>query len=74
MVDWDGLENRSRCKPTVGLNPTPSVRFETSLEQGGCAPACYLCPRNDELFELLSATISSLSQINIRPAWRNGRR
>ena len=25
MVDWDGLENRSRCKPTVGLNPTPSA-------------------------------------------------
>ena len=25
MVDWDGLENRSRCKPTVGSNPTPSV-------------------------------------------------
>ena len=25
VVDWDGLENRSRCKPTVGSNPTPSV-------------------------------------------------
>ena len=25
MVDWDGLENRSRCKPTVGSNPTPSA-------------------------------------------------
>ena len=27
MVDWDGLENRSRCKPTVGSNPTPSVSW-----------------------------------------------
>ena len=25
MADWDGLENRSGCKPTVGSNPTPSV-------------------------------------------------
>jgi hypothetical protein len=25
VVDWDGLENRSRCKPTVGSNPTPSA-------------------------------------------------
>ena len=25
MVDWDGLENRSWCKPSVGLNPTPSA-------------------------------------------------
>jgi hypothetical protein len=27
VVDWDGLENRSRCKPTVGSNPTPSAAF-----------------------------------------------
>jgi hypothetical protein len=25
-VEWDGLENRCRCKPTVGSNPTPSAR------------------------------------------------
>ena len=25
VVDWDGLENRRWCKPSVGLNPTPSV-------------------------------------------------
>jgi hypothetical protein len=27
VVDWDGLENRSRCKPTVGSNPTLSARI-----------------------------------------------
>jgi hypothetical protein len=25
VADWDGLENRSRCEPTVGSNPTPSA-------------------------------------------------
>ena len=25
VVDWDGLENRRWCKPSVGLNPTPSA-------------------------------------------------
>ena len=31
VVDWDGLENRSRCKPTVGSNPTPSACHDASL-------------------------------------------
>ena len=25
VADGDGLENRCRCKPTVGSNPTPSA-------------------------------------------------
>ena len=27
MAYGDGLENRCRCKPTVGSNPTPSAKL-----------------------------------------------
>ena len=32
MVYGDGLENRCRCKPTVGSNPTPSAILNLKYE------------------------------------------
>ncbi len=32
VVDWDGLENRSRRKSTVGSNPTPSAPFPSRVK------------------------------------------
>ena len=40
MVYGDGLENRCRCKPTVGSNPTPSaiLKLETNNNRKAKAP------------------------------------
>ena len=35
MAYGDGLENRCRCKPTVGSNPTPSVYLERAKRVEG---------------------------------------
>ncbi len=33
MAYGDGLENRCRCKTTVGSNPTPSARLKLKKEE-----------------------------------------
>src|ERR1700730_10685251 len=45
VADWDGLENRSRCKPTVGSNPTPSA--PVSVRQ---CPRIRVNPRHSKDF------------------------
>ena len=63
VVDWDGLENRSRCKPTVGSNPTPSAlprRHDPGQRVRVSLPV--VPPRSqDHVDSRLLATISSLA-------------
>ncbi len=40
MAYGDGLENRCRCKPTVGSNPTPSAILKLiskNMPSNGCS-------------------------------------
>lgn len=70
MVDRAGLENRSRCKPTVGSNPTLSASFFCLTPQSGSDGAAHarrqaVALANPEGFELWS--VESASSLCLTP-------
>ena len=72
VVDWDGLENRSRCKPTVGSNPTPSVPRDVATIRRRFVGICRAVSIRSHVN--VSSCEDHRSKARILPAWRNGRR